>query len=577
MDNHILQSFERWEACVTDPELREDLQHMRACLAEDESVVENAFFQVLEFGTAGLRGILGAGSNRMNIYTVGQATQGLAIYLNNHFENPSVAIAHDSRHKGVLFCEKIAEVLAANGIKAYLYPRLEPTPALSYATRALGCSAGINITASHNPAEYNGYKVYGSDGCQITSAAVKEIQAAIASVDMFTDVKTIPFEEALASGMASYIGEEVLDGFIGAVLEQRAGIEAPQDGSDLKLVYTPLNGTGLECVERILKCIGINDVTLVKEQAQPDGDFPTCTYPNPETKEALALGLEEVARQQADLLVATDPDADRAGIAVPHNGSYVLMTGNEVGILLTHWLAQRCIEQGGDIASKIVVTTIVSSSMIDILAQKQGFELRRTLTGFKYIGEQIGQLEAAGEPGRFLFGFEESYGYLAGTHVRDKDAIVATMLICEMARDYKARGMDLVEAIEQLYDTYGYYKNSTLSFAYPGAQGAQTMKTLMQGLRSNPPAEVAGLKVINVIDYATSAFMPTINGNDNAKQTLPCADVFELDLEGGNKLIIRPSGTEPKIKAYSFATAPSAEEAEALKHTLEDAARALLQ
>ena len=580
MSERAMREFERWEANVADPELAAELAAMRE--SGDGTAIEDAFFQDLEFGTGGLRGIIGAGSNRMNVYTVAQATQGLADYLNAHFDSPSVAVGHDSRNMGELFCQVVAEVLAANGVKAHLYPRLEPTPAVSFAVRDLGCSAGINVTASHNPAAYNGYKVYGADGCQITTQASKDIQEAIRRVDVFGGVKRMAFDEARASGMASYIGEGTLDRFIDAVAASSQHVEPPAGGADLKLVYTPLNGTGLECVGRILERIGIADVTVVPEQAQPDGNFPTCPYPNPEIREALQKGLELCDEVHPDLLLATDPDADRVGIAVPHAGEYVLMSGNEVGILLTDWLAARAAARGEDVARKVVISTIVSSSMLDALAAKHGFELRRTLTGFKYIGEQIGLLEAAGEADRYLFGFEESYGYLAGTHVRDKDAVVASMLICEMARDYKARGMDLVDAMEALYREHGHYRNATISLSYPGAEGAAQMKAIMANLRAEAPAAVAGLAVEKVVDYAPGVAMPIAGGLSgsgdaaDAPQILPGANVFELQLAGGNKLIVRPSGTEPKIKAYVFAKGATPEESAAIAEKLEAGARELL-
>ena len=579
MSDRAISEFERWESQVTDPELAAELAAMRASLdAGDATAVEDAFFQDLEFGTAGLRGVLAAGSNRMNVHTVAAATQGLADWLNANFSDPSVAVARDSRNKGELFCQVVAGVLAANGVRALLYPRIEPTPALSFAVRDLGCSVGINVTASHNPAAYNGYKVYGPDGCQITTQAARDIQAAIKRVDVFRDVKQVPFEEALAGGRAAWIGEDTLDRFVDAVAEQSRKVAVPADGTDLKLVYTPLNGTGLECVTRILERIGLTDVTVVPEQTQPDGDFPTCPYPNPEIREALQRGLDLCDEVHPDLLLATDPDADRVGIAVPHAGAYALMTGNEVGILLADWLARRAADEGQDLGRKVVVSTIVSSSMLDELARARGFELRRTLTGFKYIGEQIGLLEAAGEKDRYLFGFEESYGYLAGTHVRDKDAVVASMLICEMARDYKAAGLDLVEAMDALYRELGYYKNATISLSYPGAEGAAQMKAIMARLRAEQAAELGGFAVEGTVDYAPGAAMPILGGKagEDAAQTLPGANVFEFQLSGGNKLIIRPSGTEPKIKAYVFAKGATPEEASEVAGKLDAAARALL-
>ena len=429
-----------------------------AALATDETAYQNAFFQELEFGTAGLRGILGAGPNRMNIHTVGKATQGLANYLNATVEShtPRVALARDSRNCGEEFCNVVAEVLAANHIECCMYERIEPTPALSWATRYQHCDAGICMTASHNPAEYNGYKVYGADGCQITSEAAKAIQDAINAVDIFDGVKRIAFQRAVGERLAFWNGEEVLDNFIEAVYQQ--SLEAPEALKDLSVVYTPLNGTGLECVTRIFDRIGMKNVTVVPEQAQPDGNFPTCPYPNPEIRQALERGLALCQEVKPDLLVATDPDADRTGIAVAHEGEYVLLTGNEVGALLLDYECSKAEERGEDLRDKVCVSTIVSSVMCDLMAEERGFEMRRVLTGFKYIGEQIGLLEAAGEADRYLFGFEESYGYLAGTHVRDKDAIVTSMLIVQMAAWHKAQGRDLVEAMEALYERYGWWR-----------------------------------------------------------------------------------------------------------------------
>ena len=562
-----MEEYQRWVECA-DERLQEELSGY----ADDEKARHDAFYQELSFGTAGLRGIIGAGPNRMNFHTVGKATQGLADYLNANFENPSVAIARDSRNMGKEFCELAAGVLAANGIRSYLFERIEPTPALSFAVRDQGCQAGICMTASHNPAPYNGYKVYGPDGCQITTQAAKDIQAAIRKVDIFGGVKSMPFAEGLEKGLVSYSEEGVLDRYIDAVAEQSTGAEGP-----LKLVYTPLHGAGLECVSRILDRIGITDVTVEPEQAVPNGDFPTCPYPNPEFREALERALALCDEVKPDLLVATDPDTDRVGIAVPHGGEYVLLSGNEVGVLLTDYVCEMAAGRGCDLRDKVVVSTIVSSAMLDALAADRGFELRRTLTGFKYIGEQSGLLEAAGEADRYAFGFEESYGYLVGTHARDKDAVVATMAICEMARWYRGRGMDLVDAITALYEKYGYYKNATLNFQFPGAEGAGRMAELMGGLRNDPPAEVAGLEVVAFTDYAKAAAMPVKGGRgDAAPQTLPEANVLQFDLEGDNILLIRPSGTEPKIKAYLFARGADSAEADAIVAKLDAAAREIL-
>ncbi|MGI6216106.1 MAG: phospho-sugar mutase [Coriobacteriales bacterium] len=557
----IQQVYERWLANVDDKD-KKDV----AALGDDSSLMEDAFYRDLEFGTAGLRGIIGMGSNRMNVYTVARATQGLANYLNAHFEDPSVAICRDSRNMGEIFVQTAAGVLAANGIHSYLYPRIEPTPALSFAVRDLKCSAGINITASHNPAEYNGYKVYGPDGCQITTDAAHEIQEAINSVDIFDDVRQEPFDRALMSKISTWIGEDTLDRFVEAVLSQSLD-ESSAKG--LSIVYTPLNGTGLECVMRTLKEIGVEKIDVVPEQADPDGNFTTCPYPNPEIREALQKGLELCEKVKPDLLLATDPDADRVGIAVPHAGEYKLLSGNEVGVLLLDYICSRRQARGEDLSRSVAITTIVSSTMADAVASHYGVQLRRTLTGFKYIGEQIGILEANGEADRFIFGFEESYGYLAGSHVRDKDAVVASMLICQMAKWHKDQGHDLYEAMQLLYERYGHYGNSLVNVSYPGSDGAQKMASIMSGLRSNPPAAIAGMQVQSVVDYSSGAQMPVLNGGTDEPQRLPEANVIEFALGEGTKVIIRPSGTEPKIKSYLFAKANSAGESEKRLEDLE--------
>lgn len=563
--------YGRWRECAGT-----SLQEELLGLARDEAAMRDAFYRDLAFGTGGLRGILGAGPNRMNVHTVAKATQGLADYLNRHFESPVVAIARDSRNMGEEFVRVAAEVLAANGIGARLYPRIEPTPALSWAVRDLGCAAGVCVTASHNPAAYNGYKVYDVDGCQITTEAAREIQACIDAVDVFDDVKRVPFAEANDNGMATWIGEDTLDRYIDATAAcSLARPSAPAGG--LKVVYTPLHGAGLECVSRILERIGVDDVVVEPEQAVPNGDFPTCPYPNPEVREALERGLALCDEVRPDLLLATDPDTDRVGIAVPHGGEYVLLTGNEVGILLLDYVCAMREARGESLADKVVVTTIVSTAMADEVARDRGFQLRRTLTGFKFIGEQIGLLEDAGQEDRFAFGFEESYGYLAGTQVRDKDAVVASMLICEMARWHRAGGRDLVQAMQGLYERYGYYKNGLVTLGYPGAEGAARMRAITAGLRADPPAEIAGLAVERVVDYAGGAPMPVVNhAAGYPAQQLPPADVLEFQLQGGSKLLVRPSGTEPKVKAYAFARADTGESADALLIALQDAARELL-
>ena len=553
-----------WLANVTDEELLAELKAMQE--AGDEDAITDAFFQDLAFGTAGLRGTIGAGTNRMNIYTVGRATQGFADYLNKTFENPTVAIARDSRNKGELFVKTTAAILAANGVTSYVYPKISPVPTLSWATRYLKCSGGICMTASHNPAPYNGYKAYGPDGCQITSEAADAISAAMNACDPFKDIKTMDFDAAVEQGLVKWIDDEVLDAYYDAVADKSVNNLTDEQiaNAPLKLVYTPLNGTGLIPVTTVLNKVGITDITVVPEQRDPDGDFPTCPYPNPEIREAMQKGIDLCQEVKPDLLLATDPDADRVGVACADGDDYTLLTGNEMGVLLLDYICKMRAERGEDLSNKVAVTTIVSSAMVDALAAEYGFELRRCLTGFKYIGDIITGLSDAGEVDRFIFGFEESYGYLSGDHVRDKDAVNASMLICQMAQYYKLQGKNLVEAMRDLYEKHGYYHNKTVSLSYPGADGAAKMAGIMKSLRDEAPSEIAGSKVEAVVDYATC-----VNG-------LPAADVIEFDLEGGNKAIVRPSGTEPKIKLYIFAKGEDAAAADALIAAIEEDGRKLL-
>ncbi len=545
--------------------------------AELESVkdkpeeINDRFYRDLEFGTGGLRGVIGAGTNRMNVYTVRKATQGMANYLLEHAggKPQSVAIAHDSRIKGVAFAQQSAAVLAANGIKAYLYPQLMPTPALSFAVRHLKCDAGICVTASHNPAKYNGYKAYGSDGCQVTADMADGIMNEINSLDIFTGVKKMDFQEGIEKGLIEYIGGETVDAFIDSVYAENLSVDA----SNLKLVYTPLNGSGLMCVKRILDKIGVKDVSVVPEQEQPDGNFPTCPYPNPEIREALQKGLELCEKVQPDLLLATDPDCDRVGIAVDQNGEYVLMTGNEVGIMLLDFIARVKKEQGKLPAHPVAVTTIVSTDMVDPIARDHGVELRRCLTGFKYIGDIIAELEEKeGNADSYLLGFEESYGYLSGGYVRDKDAVDGSMLICQMAAYYKGKGMTLVDAMNALYEKYGYYKNDLMNFAFEGEDGMKTMNGIMDKLRNDPPAEIAGVKVAGRSDYKESRSY----GDKEGAIDLPKSNVLEYRLEDGCKLIVRPSGTEPKIKIYLSGKGATRGDSEAVIQKMKDAVPALL-
>ncbi|MCH3948364.1 MAG: phospho-sugar mutase [Olsenella sp.] len=573
MDAGVKETIKLWQDNVTEPDLKAELDALVS--AGDEDALNDAFYRTLEFGTAGLRGTLGVGTNRMNVYVVAQATQGVANYLNAHYENPTIAIARDSRLKGEDFQRVAAGVLAANGVHVYVYPRIEPVPTLSFAVRYLHTSAGIVLTASHNPAQYNGYKVYNDNGGQIANEAADEISASIAQTPVFGGVKMMDFDEGIKQGLIEWTPEEVLDAFIEAVKKVSIpGFKAPEG---YKVVYTPLNGTGMECVTRILKEIGVNDVTVVPEQANPDGNFPTCKYPNPEFREALQLALDLAEKVKPNLVVATDPDADRMGTAIPHNGEYKLLTGNEMGVLMMDWLIKMAIDRGEDPKRKVAVSTIVSSVMPDALAKHYGFEMRRVLTGFKYIGDQIDQLKDEGEEDRFLMGFEESYGYLVGTHARDKDAIVAVEMCVEMAAYYAERGMDLYEAMEELYKQYGYYLNGTVNAQFPGEAGAKRMAQIMTDLREKPLTEIGGYKVVGVTDFGKGAEMPRVSGlQKEPAQELPGANVIEYRLEDDNKVIFRPSGTEPKVKAYLFAKGATRADAEAVRAKLQEAAEKAL-
>ena len=562
-----MTEYERWlQQELDDKDLTEELLSVK----DQPEEINDRFYRDLEFGTGGLRGVIGAGTNRMNVYTVRKATQGLANYLLKHSNGKpqSVAIAHDSRNKGVLFSQQSAAVLAANGIKAYLYPQLMPTPSLSYAVRHLQCDAGICVTASHNPAKYNGYKAYGSDGCQVTADMADGIMNEINSLDIFSGVKKMDFDEGVKSGMIEYIGEETVSAFLDDVYQE----SLIGDASNLKLVYTPLNGSGKMCVTRILDRIGVKDITIVPEQSEPDGNFPTCPYPNPEIREALQKGLELCEKVKPDLLLATDPDCDRVGIAVNQNDTYVLMTGNEVGVLLLDFIARVKKEQGKLPARPVGVTTIVSTDMVDPVAKDYGVELRRCLTGFKYIGDIIAELEEKGEEDRYLLGFEESYGYLSGGYVRDKDAVDGSMLICEMASYYKKKGMTLVDAMNALYEKYGYYINDVCSYGFEGEDGMKTMNGIMDTLRKNPPAEIAGAKVTGRSDYLESVSY----GDKEGKIDLPKSNVLEYRMETGCKLIVRPSGTEPKIKIYLSGKGATRAESEAVVAKMKEAVPALL-
>ncbi len=536
--------YNLWVQSVKDADILSELKN----IYNDDSEIYERFYKDLEFGTAGLRGIIGAGTNRMNIYTVRKTTQGLADYLNENHKEPSVAIAYDSRNKSDLFAKEAACVLAANGIKAYITKELQPTPVLSFSVRNLNCKAGIMITASHNPAKYNGYKCYGADGCQMTDNTANSVYDNIQKVDIFSDVKTINFDEGLQNGKIVYIDEDLYKSYLDNVISQSINKDVCK-GSELKVVYTPLNGAGNKLVRKVLDNIGIKNVRVVKEQEYPDGNFPTCTYPNPEFKEALSLALDLAKDVDADLVLATDPDSDRVGIAVKENNSYRLLSGNEVGIILLNYILSSRKSLNILPNNPVAVKTIVSSKMVDVIANAYGCELRDVLTGFKYIGEQILNLEKKGEEDRFVFGFEESYGYLIGTYVRDKDAVVASMMICEMAEYYRKQGKTLSDVINELYEKYGFYKNTTLSYNFEGSAGMEKMQEIMESLRREPLISISSMKVNKINDYIESKSIDKKTGTINTIN-LPKSNVISYELEDGSSAIVRPSGTEPKIKIY---------------------------
>ena len=557
-----MDDYKRWqEAQLDDPALTAEL----AAITGDDNEIKERFAVALKFGTAGLRGVLGAGSNRMNIYTVRQATQGLANWVKTQGGNQLVAISYDSRINSDVFAKEAARVLAANGVKVRIYDALMPVPALSFATRYYHANAGVMITASHNPAKYNGYKAYGPDGCQVTDDAAAVIYDEIQKTDILTGEKLISFQEGLDSGLISYVGDDCKEALYDAI-KARSVRPGLCKTAGLKLVYSPLNGSGLVPVTRILHDIGIDDITIVPEQQYPDGNFPTCPYPNPEIFEALRLGLELAEKTGADLMLATDPDADRVGIAIRcPDGSYQLVSGNEVGVLLLDYICAGRIEKGTMPKNPVAVKSLVSTPLADAVAKSNGVEMRNVLTGFKWIGDQIARLEAAGEVDRFIFGFEESYGYLAGPYVRDKDAIIGSMLICEMAAYYRSIGSSIKERLEAIYAKFGRYLNKTDSFEFPGLSGMDKMADIMRALRQNPPKEIAGYAVTHVTDY------------EKPEQTgLPAANVLVYALEGGATVVIRPSGTEPKIKAYYTTLGKNLEEAQAQKNTLASAVKLIL-
>ena len=538
------KEYRRWlTKADMDPALLEELRTM------DEKQQEDAFYRDLSFGTGGLRGVIGAGTNRMNLYTVAKATQGLANYLKEHFRTPSVAIGFDSRINSELFSKVVARVFAANGVKVHIWPELMPVPTVSFAVRELGCSAGVMVTASHNPSKYNGYKVYGADGCQITTQGAAEVLAKIEALDIFQDVRIMDFGAAWNDGRILLIPEAVYTAFVENVKAQSV-LYGDKTTHDVAIVYSPLNGAGRKPVLRTLKELGYTNITVVKEQEEPDGRFPTCPYPNPEIREAMELGLRYAKEKNADLLLATDPDCDRVGIAVKNaQGDYVLLSGNEVGLLLLDYLCAQKQKHGKMPKDPVLVKTIVTVDLAERIAEHYGVETRNVLTGFKYIGEQIGLLEKAGEERRYLFGFEESYGYLTGTYVRDKDGVDGAVMICEMFSFYAARGIRLTDQLAKLYGRYGYCRNTLHSYQFEGSAGFARMQGIMAAFRQGI-STFGGKAVEKVLDYSA--------GLDG----LPKADVLKFYLDGGTTLVVRPSGTEPKLKLYLSVTAKDETEAE---------------
>lgn len=568
----IQKLYNEWlQNAVDDPDLTEELKSIQG---KDDEILDR-FYRSLEFGTAGLRGVIGAGTNRMNIYTVGRATQGLCDFLNKHYENPSVAIGYDSRIKSEYFSREAASIFAANGVKVYLYNELEPTPCLSFAIRHFHTSSGIIITASHNPAKYNGYKCYNPMGYQMTDEEASETYEFIQQVDYFGGIKKADFDIAVADGRIEFIGDDVIELFLDEVQKQCINPDIVKT-ADLKVIYTPLNGTGNKPVRKILDRIGIKQVFVVPEQENPDGNFPTCPFPNPEIKQVFEIGLDMNKNIGADILLATDPDCDRVGIAVPDkSGELVLMSGNEVGAMLLNYILSQKSEKGTLSDSAIAVKSFVSTDLAEVIAKKYNCTFKNLLTGFKYIGELITNLEAQGRADDFVMGFEESYGYLAGTHARDKDAVVASMLICEMAAFYKTKGMNLVDVMNSLYDEFGYYCNVVESYTFEGAAGMDKMAGIMDNLRQNPPKEIAGMQVTALCDYKISK--KVFADGMEEKIDLPKSNVIEFILEQGNKLIVRPSGTEPKIKAYITAVDDSKDKSSALAQTLVEVANEFMK
>ena len=566
----VNEKYELWcKKAVKDADLVKELESIKG----DEEAISDAFYKDLEFGTGGLRGVIGAGTNRMNVYTVGKASQGLAAYVNSVSENGRIAVAYDSRIKSDLFAKTAASIFAANGIKVYIYKELMPTPMLSFAVRRLKCDAGVVVTASHNPAKYNGYKAYGPDGCQLGLEAADYVLSIMNKVDIFDEVKTVDFDKAVEEGKIEYIGDDIIEEYLNCVLACRVAPNA--DVESLKVIYTPLHGSGNKPVRSILKKIGVTNVTVVPEQELPDGNFPTAPYPNPEIRQAFECALKLADEVKPDLLLATDPDCDRVGIAVPDGAEYKLLSGNDVGALLLDFVLARRTENGTLPKNPIAVKTIVTTELCRKIADNYGCELIDVLTGFKFIGEQITMLEEKGEEDRYIFGFEESYGYLGGTYVRDKDAVIGSMLICEMVAFYKEQGKNLIEVLDGIYKKFGYYFCAQKSFTCEGESGMKQINGIMETLRNEPPAEINGSAVVKLDDYDTSVSRDLKNGGEK-KITLPRSNVLCFYMEDGCSLIVRPSGTEPKIKLYLGAVGETEPAAKAKLEGLGDSGTKLL-
>ena len=567
--NDIKALYNEWLEKTKDDEVT---QAELKSIAGNEDEILDRFYRNLEFGTAGLRGVLGAGTNRMNSYTVGQATQGLADYLNGKYENSSVAIAYDSRIKSDVFSKQSAQILAANGIKVYLYKQLMPTPFVSFAVMRLKCQSGIVITASHNPSKYNGYKCYDPRGYQMTEEAAAATYECIQKTDMFGGIKSMDFDEAVSKGLIEYIGDDIIEEYYALCLERPINTELIKS-SDVKIIYSPLNGTGNIPVRTVLDRAGFKNVRVVKEQENPDGNFPTCPYPNPEIKQVFECGLEMAKEDPADLLLATDPDSDRVGTAVLSGGEYKLLSGNDIGALLTNYILSQRKEKGTLPENPIIVKSFVSTKLVDRICEKYGVKCIDVLTGFKYIGEVITGLENKDD---FIMGFEESYGYLIGTHAKDKDAVAASLMICEMTAYYKSKGKTLVEVLDELYKEFGYYNSKLLNFVFEGADGMVKMAQIMDKNAQNPPAEIGGYRVLKNYDFNKSTITDTKTG-ETEPLSFPKSNVLAFELTENNFLIMRPSGTEPKIKFYITAIGKTFEDSEAAADKITESINEMLK